>query len=294
MNYLVLGASGMAGHTISIYLKEKGHSVTGFSRKGVSFLEKQFFGDARDTKYLANIINRNEFDVIINCIGVLNQYADRDPKSAVYLNGELPHILARIVAEKERTRIFHMSTDCVFAGNTGPYTEHSIPDGQTVYDWTKASGELKDNRNLTFRCSIIGPDTRSSGIGLFNWFMAQAELVKGYTHAIWTGLTTLELAKAMERAAEEDVAGLVNMVPPVSISKYDLLGLFNKNMRDGLVTIVPDDRVRLDKTLVRTNYDSSFRPKGYVEQIAEMSDWIHEHRSLYPHYFSESNLIRAR
>lgn len=283
MRFLVLGCSGMAGHTISIYLKERGHDVTGFSRRGVPFLEEQVLGDARSEALIAETLSEGDFDVVVNCIGVLNQYAERDPEGAAYLNGELPHVLARLT-EGARTRIFHMSTDCVFAGNSGPYTEDSFPDGETVYDRTKAAGELRDEKNLTFRCSIVGPDTDPEGIGLLNWFMAQEGPIRGYKSAIWTGLTTLELAKAMEHAAGESVSGLVNMVPSVSISKCDLLRLFNENLRRGSVEIVPDGTVRLDKTLVRSNFDSSFRPKDYAEQIAEMASWIRGHCSLYPHY----------
>lgn len=283
MRFLILGCSGMAGHAISLYLKERGHHVTGFSRRGVPFLEEQVVGDARDEALLAGMIAGRGFDAVINCVGVLNQYAERDPEGAAYLNGELPHVLVRI-CERLPTRVFHMSTDCVFAGNTGPYTEDSAPDGRTVYDRTKAAGELRDGKNLTFRCSIVGPDINPVGIGLLNWFMAQEGSVKGYSDAIWTGLTTLELAKAMENAASEEVVGLVNMVPPSSISKLNLLRLFNSELRGGSVKIVPDDSVRLDKTLVRTNFDSSFRPKGYAEQVVEMAAWIRSHRELYPHY----------
>ena len=268
---------------ISAYLMEQGHHVIGFSRHGVSFLEEQVLGDAQDESVLIETIGNDKFDVVINCIGILNQYAEQNPEVASYSNGELPHILARIT-QKSRTRIFHMSTDCVFAGNTGPYTEDSVPDGETIYDRTKAAGELNDSDNLTFRCSIVGPDTSPSGIGLFNWCMAQNGPIRGYTGAIWTGLTTLELAKAMEVAAEEDVTGLVNMVPSESISKFNLLQLFNKYLRGGSVEIEPDERVQLNKTLVRTNFDSSYRPRDYLKQIAEMANWIRAHAEFYPHY----------
>lgn len=283
MRFLVLGASGMAGHTISIYLKERGHRVVGLSRRGVSFLDEQVVGDVRDGALVAEILSEGEFDIAVNCVGVLNQYAERDPRGAAYLNGEFPHVLARLT-DAMPTRVFHMSTDCVFAGNTGPYTESSVSDGLTVYDRTKAMGELNDSKNLTFRNSIVGPDTDPAGIGLLNWFMAQEGSVKGYQNAIWTGLTTLELAKAMECAASEGVSGLVNMVPQGSISKLELLRLFNERLRGGFVEIVPDREFKLDKTLVRTNFESVFRPKGYSEQVADMAVWIHKHRDLYPHY----------
>lgn len=283
MRFLVLGCSGMAGHTISIYLKEHGHCVVGFSRRGVPFLEDQVQGDARDEGLIARVLSEGGFDVVVNCVGVLNQYAERDPEGAAYLNGELPHVLARLT-DGSPTRVFHMSTDCVFAGNTGPYTESSVPDGSTVYDRTKALGELRDSKNLTFRNSIVGPDIDPSGIGLLNWFMKQDGPIKGYSNAIWTGLTTLELAKAMERAALEDVAGLVNMVPSESISKLDLLKLFNESLRGGSVEIVPYGDYELDKTLVRTNFDCSFLPANYCDQVLEMGKWIRSHSDLYPHY----------
>ena len=283
MRFLVLGCSGMAGHTISIYLKERGHRVAGLSRRGVPFLGEQVVGDVRDEALLAEALSEGGFDVVVNCVGVLNQFADRDPEGAAYLNGELPHVLARL-AEGSRTRVFHMSTDCGFAGNTGPYTEDSVPDGETVYDRTKAAGELRDEKNLTFRCSIVGPDTDPDGIGLLNWFMAQEDSVGGYTRAMWTGLTTLELAKAMETCALDGSVGLVNMVPGGNISKFELLRLFDGELRGGSVEVRPDDSVALDKTLVRTNFRVPYLPALYEAQVREMGEWVRSHRQLYPHY----------
>ena len=283
MKFLVFGASGMAGHMIALYLKEQGHNVVGFSRKKVSFLDKQVNGDAQDRRLVRETIEEGSFDVVINAIGILNTFAEKSPEVAMYLNGKFPHMLARMV-EDIPTRLFHMSTDCVFAGNTGPYTEKSIPDGRSVYDRTKAAGELKDGKSITFRNSIVGPDLNPSGIGLLNWFMEQTGPIGGYTHAMWTGLTTLELAKAMESAAHEQISGLVNMVPEGNISKYELLSLFNKELRNNPVEIYEDDSVNLDKTLVRTNFDLTFRPSSYPKQIADLACWMQDHKQLYPHY----------
>jgi dTDP-4-dehydrorhamnose reductase len=281
MRFLVLGASGMAGHLIGLSLKEQGHEVTGFSRRSISFLDC-IKGDAQDEQLLSKTISEGNFDVVINAVGVLNKAADNNPVAA-YLNGELPHVLARIVGNSD-TRVFHMSTDCVFAGNTGPYTEASKPDGESDYDRTKAAGELNDNHNLTFRNSIVGPDINENGISLLNWFMKQNGSINGFTGAIWTGLTTLELAKAIEHEAAEDATGLVNMVPEGSINKYELLQLFNKELRGGAVEINPSDSLQLDKTLVRTNFKPTYMPKPYSAQVQEMADWIRAHRDLYPHY----------
>lgn len=284
MRFLVLGASGMAGHTIALYLVEQGHEVAGFSRRDVSFLgSNQVRGDARDEQLLSKVLFEGDYDVVVNCVGVLNQHAEDNPEDASFLNGELPHVLARLT-KNSRTRVFQMSTDCVFAGNTGPYSEDSVPDGETVYDQTKAAGELRDAKNLTFRNSIIGPDMNPSGIGLLNWFMMQRGPIRGYGNAIWTGLTTLELAKAMECAAQENASGLVNMVPPCSISKLDLLRMLNRCLRDDSIEIIPFEDFKLDKTLVRTDFSCSYCPRNYVDQVVQMAEWVREHASLYPHY----------
>ena len=110
-------------------------------------------------------MGKRQFDTVINCIGVLNQFAERDKAGAVYLNSYLPHYLAKIT-EGTDTQVIHMSTDCVFSGKRGQYTEYDIRDGETFYDRTKALGEIEDEKNLTLRQSIVGPDIKRTGIGL--------------------------------------------------------------------------------------------------------------------------------
>lgn len=280
--FLVLGASGMAGHTISIYLAEQGHDVVGFSRRPVAFIES-INGDAFDDRLLRDIILRGDFDVVVNAIGILTNDADANADKAVYLNAFLPHRLAAMTREL-KTRIIHLSTDCVFAGNTGPYTENSFRDGGTIYDRTKALGELCDAKNLTLRNSIVGPDMKPDGIGLFNWFMTQSESMDGFTKAMWSGLTTVELAKAIDFVSGDGSAGLVNMVPKGSISKFDLLNLFRDRFRSGRVEIHASEKLSLDKTLIRTNFASAFMPAPYGRQIEELAQWMSSHMDLYPHY----------
>ena len=282
MRFLVLGASGMAGHVISIYLKERGHSVVGYSRRKVSFIES-ITGDGRNTQRLAGIIECGHFDAVINAIGILNRFAEEDKEAAAFLNGYLPHYLAK-VTERMDTQVIHMSTDCVFSGKNGPYTEASFPDGEIYYDRSKAFGELNDNKNLTLRNSIVGPDINQNGIGLLNWFMRQSGEINGYTHAMWTGLTTLQLAKVIEAAAKEKAYGLVNMVYTHNISKYDLLKLFNHYLRNDEVVIHAFDSFTADKTLIRTNFDFNYIIPNYEIMVKEMADWMEEHKYLYPHY----------
>lgn len=282
MRFLVLGCNGMAGHLISLYLKERGHQVVGFARQK-SELVDSVVGDAMDTAAVRKIITEGQFDSVINCIGLLNQFAQNDQAGAAFLNGYFPHFLADITAGTD-TQIIHMSTDCVFSGKRGGYTEEDVPDGATFYDRSKALGELEDGKNITLRNSIVGPDIKAKGIGLMNWFLQQAGPVNGFTRAMWTGQTTLQLAKTMEAAAMERAHGLYNMVPDCSISKYDLLGLFNRYLRNGSVQINPADSFVADKSLKRTRFDFDYSIPDYDTMVRELARWMTEHKHLYPHY----------
>ena len=281
MKFLVLGATGMAGHTIAIYLMERGYDVTTYSRIPFPY-GKNINGDLMDLAFLKSLLTKN-YDAVINCIGMLNTACDQDPSKAVYLNSYLPHYLADQLKDSP-TKLIHMSTDCVFSGNSGPYSEKSFPDGKTLYDRTKALGEIDDNKNVTFRNSIIGPDLNKDGIGLFNWFMKQTGPINGYSSAIWTGVTTLTLAKAMEKAASEPLTGIYHLVNNTSISKLNLLKLFNEAFKDNQITISPCYSVNVNKTLVNNRNDFSFEVPSYEQMIMEMKEWIATHQNLYPHY----------
>ena len=283
MKFLVLGCNGMAGHLISLYLHEQGHEVTGFARSKSKYVDS-IEGDAADTESIKSIIDKGHYDSVINCIGVLNQFAEQNHARAVYLNSYLPHFLADVTSGTE-TQVIHMSTDCVFSGKRGGYTEHDLRDGETFYDRSKALGELEDGKNLTLRNSIVGPDIKASGIGLMNWFMQQKGPVNGFTKAMWTGQTTLQLAKTMEAAAQQRAHGLYNTVPKRSISKYELLCLFNREVRIQPIEIIPQDSFVADKSLVRTCYEGfSYEIPDYEVMIKELGNWMRAHREMYPHY----------
>ena len=131
MKFLVLGATRMAGHTISIYLKEQGHDITAFSRKPFPFC-KNILGNACELKLLEDVIKKGEFDAVINCIRVLIQRSETNKRQAVFLNSYLPHYLSDITKES-KTKIIQMSTDCVFSGKKGNYSENSLRDGESFY-----------------------------------------------------------------------------------------------------------------------------------------------------------------
>ena len=284
MKFLVLGANGMAGHTISLYLKEQGHEVLGLDR-APSTLVPSVTADVFDTNNLYQIIKNGSFDTIINCIGVLNKDAENNKAKAIFLNSYLPHFLADFTADTS-TQIIQMSTDCVFAGRkNGEYTENEFRDGITYYDRTKALGELEDGKNLTLRNSIVGPDINPNGMGLMNWFMKQQGSINGFTAPLWSGQITLQLAKTMEIAAKEKAFGVINAVPECSISKYDLLSLINKHIRKDKIVINPMMPAQtVSKSLKRTNYSFDYIIPDYETMIVDLASWLKEHKSLYPHY----------
>ena len=164
MKFLILGCNGMAGHMITLYLKEQGYEVDGFARSE-SRLVKTIKGDARDTDLLERTIKEGDYGAVVNCIGILNKFAESDHEAAVFLNSYLPQYLAK-VTEEMHTQIIHISTDCVFSGSRGGYRESDFPDGEMFYDRSKALGEIVNSKDITFRMSIIGPDISSDGIGL--------------------------------------------------------------------------------------------------------------------------------
>ncbi|EHP49423.1 sugar nucleotide-binding protein [Odoribacter laneus] len=282
MKFLVCGCNGMAGHTISLYLKEQGYDVVGFDRQKSLYIDS-FAGNAFDTETLRTVITKGKFDSVINCIGILNQFAEQNKALASFLNSYFPHFLAEITLGTD-TQVIHMSTDCVFSGKRGSYTEDDFQDGETFYDRSKALGELNDDKNITLRNSIVGPDINPKGIGLLNWFMQQNGEINGYTKAMWTGQTTLQLAKTMEVAAREKAHGLYNTVPDHSISKNDLCGLFNHYLRNDSIKINPIDGVDADKSLKRTKFEFSYIIPDYEQMVAEMATWIKKHKNMYPHY----------
>ena len=273
----------MAGHQISLYLQELGHDVTGFALEKSNLLSKSIAGDATDFPALKEIIENGKYDTVINCIGILNQFAENNHPLAVMLNSYLPHFVAQ-TANKVGSQVIHMSTDCVFSGARGQYTEADVPDGTTFYDRSKALGELNDDKNITLRNSIVGPDINQRGIGLLNWFLQQEGEIKGFTGAIWTGQTTLQLAKTMEAAAKEHATGLYNTVPSEAITKYDLLQLFNRYFRQNKITIHPIQGITTNKSLKRTRFDFSYEIPDYEKMVAEAAEWTFNHKNLYPHY----------
>lgn len=283
MNILVLGSSGMAGHAITLYLEQNPRlNVTNLAHQK-KLNDSTVIMDVGNLEEFNQYLNENYFDVIINCIGVLNQSADQHKSTAILMNSYLPHFLEDKYSDSE-TRIIHLSTDCVFSGKSGSYMEDSFRDGDSFYDRSKALGELINDKDLTFRMSIIGPDMNPKGIGLFNWLMQSTGEIYGYKNAIWNGITTIELGKAVEAAIFSGLTGVYHLVPNEKISKYHLIDLCKKTFDHRDLKITQYENPPIDKSLINTRTDFCFQVASYEEMIQNMKVWVHEHKSLYSHY----------
>ena len=272
---VVLGSLGMAGHMVLWYLSGvKDYEVTGLARTPDSrFVDHQV--NVENLSRLADVLEAVQPTIVVNCVGVLNAKVDEGLGRAIFINSYLPHWLAQM-GDKLGFRLIHLSTDCVFSGATGRYTEASEPDGATLYARTKALGEVWSPHHLTFRTSIIGPELRKDGSGLLEWFMCQTGLVAGYASVLWTGVTTLELAKAVHAAIEEDLSGLYHLVPDRSISKYDLLRETARAFDQCDKQIVPQGSPRCQRTLVCTRTDFGFQVHDYSTMLNELAKAVHD------------------
>jgi dTDP-4-dehydrorhamnose reductase len=272
----------MAGHVIATYLSEQGHDVDTLSASK-KLNDRTVLLDATRQSELSDYLSQSKYDAVVNGIGILVRQSESRKDLASYLNGYLPHLLERTFADSS-TRVIHLSTDCVFSGQNAPYAEDSDYDGELFYDRSKALGEIINDKDLTFRMSIVGPDMQSGGIGLFNWFYAQSGVVNGFTGAMWSGITTIELARGIAAAIESDLTGLYHLVPSRNISKYELLKLFAETFGRDDISIRPVIGTQVDKTLINTRTDFDFTVKSYSEMVVDMKRWVEAHSQLYPHY----------
>lgn len=291
MKILVLGAGGMAGHMIALRLKEKGHDVTGAARRMLSFCEHICI-DVTDEAALTRILLQGNYDAVVNAIGVLHEINFK-PAYGIWINSYFPHRLIELL-EHTNTKLIHLSTDCVFGGHDGGcYQESSVPTATDYYGRSKLLGEFEDDKNLVFRMSIVGPDINENGVGLFHWFMRQKEAVDGYAKVIWSGVSTIVLADAIDAALHQGLTGIYQLVNNDSLSKYDLLKLFNDLRREKIIISKMTD-YSVNKSLVNTRKDFDFIVPPYREMVGGIGEWIRSHQELYPWYDINDVMLQER
>lgn len=279
---LLFGATGMAGHVVYYYLNSTGK----YDIRNVVYRTKltndSIIVDVTDKNTVSQMVRDVRPELIINCVGVLIKGSIEHPDNAVFINAYFPHLLKKL-SDEVGAKLIHISTDCVFSGKKGNYTESDFRDADDVYGRSKALGEIINNKDLTIRTSIIGPELKENGEGLFHWFMHQTGQIRGFQTAIWGGVTTLELAKAIDVAIDQNVTGLIQLSNGAGISKYDLLHLFKRIWNKQDVEILPYDGNGIDKSIAKSA-KLDYPVPDYQIMLQELYSWMKNQQDFYSLY----------
>lgn len=184
-------------------------------------------------------------------------------------------------------QLIHISTDCVFSGKRGNYSEMDTPDAHDNYGLTKIAGEQIDPGHLVIRTSVIGPEIRPQAIGLFHWFTSQEGAVMGYENVIWTGVTTLTLSDAIIHAIANNTQGLLHLVNDQPISKWSLIELIHSHFPNKTRVITPTSIPVSNKSLLNTREDWKFEVPSYAQMITELRKWMDKYPALYGFYLTQ-------
>jgi dTDP-4-dehydrorhamnose reductase len=280
---LVLGANGMLGNAMFRGFSESaGYRAFGSTRSHAQHamfpdrLRGNLIGgvDVENGELLGQLMSEVKPHVVINCVGVIKQLSEaHDPLTVLPINAILPHRLARL-CQLNKARLVQISTDCVFDGAKGNYSEEDTPNATDLYGRSKILGEVDYPNAVTLRTSIIGHELDSSN-GLIGWFLAQTGSVKGFTKAIFSGVPTVELVRVIRDFVLPDAAlrGLYH-ISSSPISKYDLLTMVAKCY--GLaIDIVPDEKLVIDRSLNsdRFRQRTGYRPPDWPDLVRNMRDF---------------------
>lgn len=289
MRLLVLGGDGMLGHELLRQLETR-HEVivtlrrprtdyadAGISHSGIFHTGNSISGvDVRDTALVRGVLAGVRPDAVVNAVGIVKQRpAGQDAVSCLEINALFPHRLAQLAADVG-ARLIHVSTDCVFSGKRGRYTEDDRPDATDVYGLTKLLGEVTGPGALTLRTSIIGLELESRR-GLVEWFWKQTGSIRGFQRAIYTGLTTTETSRVIERLLHDhpDMSGLWHLASE-PISKYELLTLLAKKCGRDDITVEPDSSFACDRSLVGARFTKAtgYQPPSWDDMTTELATML--------------------
>ena len=287
MKILVLGATGMLGSAILRALQgHKNFEAWGTLRDPdgrryfpISTHANLIHGvDVLDEGSLKRVFEQVQPHLVINCVGLIKQLETaNDPLVVLPINAMFPHRLAN-QCKAFAARLIHISTDCVFSGRKGSYTESDPSDAEDLYGKSKYIGELSDLHHvLTLRTSIIGHELNSN-YALIDWFLSQKEQVKGYVNAIFSGLPTVELTRVMLDYVipRPELFGLYH-VAAKPVNKYELLKLVAE-IYGKKITIIPDEQIYIDRSL---NAERFKEATGYVApEWPELIEMMHRSHRL--------------
>jgi dTDP-4-dehydrorhamnose reductase len=280
MKVLVLGGDGMLGHRVYLHLRDSFDvrcTLRGADPESRRFFEacrghNYFAVDVRSAERLAEVIADFRPDVVVNCVGIVKQRDDvSDRTLALEINSLLPHRLAALCGISN-TRLIHISTDCVFSGIRGGYAESDTADATDIYGRTKYLGEVDAEHCITLRTSIIGRELKNRR-SLVEWFLAQAGTVKGFRNAVFSGFTTSELSRVIERVikSESSPSGLWH-VSSEPIDKFSLLQML-KSAFDKEIVIHEDSDFKIDRSLESSRFrrQFSYQPPSWQDMVDELS-----------------------
>jgi dTDP-4-dehydrorhamnose reductase len=281
MKLLIVGVTGMLGQTLfKVAGQQPDLDVYGTVRRRdarvLDFLqttESQIF--ECDLESEIDPLLYCSPDVVINCAGIIKQQGSAQTAlSYIRVNALAPYLLADL-CERQGARLIQLSTDCVFSGRVGHYVESDIPDPVDLYDRSKLLGEVIHAPHLTVRTSFIGFNHfHDQGLSLLDWFSRQSGDINGYTRAIWSGLTSLELShNLMLLARRPEVTGLLHLCGE-KISKYELLVLAKDVFEKLGIAIRPNDNYVCDRSLISSRLaDLDIMVPSLRQMLVELRDF---------------------
>ena len=273
---MVYGGESMAGHVINEYLSNNDYKVIALDTSDIINYNGSSFNINED-KIL------NSVEIAINCIRCLVEDSKKNIDKANLYNSHFPKFLEKIY-KNTTTKVIHLSTDCVFSGGKGNYSESDAPDGKSAYSRTKALGEINNEKDITIRTSYIGPNIGHYDEELFHWFLTQKNCtIKGFTKAFWNGVTTLELAKSIEKIININFSGIYHLAPKNYLSKYELLFMLKKLWKKEDLSLIKDETVSYNRTLIDSN--KIIKINNYNVMLEELFDYMIKRKYIYNHYF---------
>ena len=284
MRILVLGGDGMLGHQLLKQLSAN-HEVRVTLRQdegqyhhyGLFNQTNTYYGiDVRSFELLAEVFAEFQPDAVINAIGIVKQRSSsKESVPSIELNALLPHKLS-LLCKTAGARLVHMSTDCVFSGIKGSYVESDMPDATDLYGRSKLLGELTGSHCITLRTSIIGVEL-SRKKSLVEWYLAQKGEIKGFQKAIYTGFTTIEMARVIEFLLLDcpKLHGVWH-VASKPINKFDLLKMLTKALARNDIVLKPDVDFICDRSLLADAFikETGYRLPEWGEMIDELASEI--------------------
>jgi len=278
---LILGGTGMLGHCLFRAYSERNELDVYATVRATEGVEKWFApecmkrlqkgADANNFDTIVHAVSAVKPDVVINCIALIKQSSiTNDPLSAISINSLLPHRIS-LLCKAAGIRMIHISTDGVFDGKKGGYTEKDEVNISDIYGMTKFLGEVSYPHCLTLRTSIIGHELKKK-TGLVEWLLSQKEKVRGYTKAIYSGLPTIELSEIIsDYILPNDSLSGIHHVSSEPISKYDLLKLI-ADRYGKQIEIEPYDEPVIDRSLDSSIFCSltGYNPPSWIELVNKM------------------------